>query len=185
MDNCRNHGSGFLSLPSSATNFRNGQIWTPEILRAYTEDIYNGAIQGYNQISQKYFPKFLHKLKTASTLPANILGVVIPPRHQNDEVRITWGWQALSQGSQSRAIFKIAQQTDNNNHDSLYNQIYGQVAILRPDIKVHTNLYSQSVSSLTIYWHGVNPVTKLVYDWLWEDLKNIEWVSGTLEPHIF
>ena len=185
MDTCRNHGSGFLSLPLSATNFRNGQIRTPEILRAYTEDIYNGAIQGYNQISQKYFPQFLHKLKTASTLPANILGVVIPPIHQNDEVRITWGWQALPQGSQSRAIFKIALQTDNNNHDSLYNQIYGQVAILRPDIEVHTNLYSQSVSSLTIYWHGVNPVTKLVYDWLWEDLKNIEWVSGTLDPHIF
>jgi hypothetical protein len=185
MENCRNHGYTFLSLPSSATDFRNGQIWTYEILRAYTEDIYNGAIQGYNQITQKYFPKFLHKLKTASTLPANLVGVVIPPSPQNSEVRITWGWQALPQGSQSRAIFKIAQQTDNNNHDSLYDQIYGQVAILRPDIKVHTGLYSQSVNSLTIYWHGVNPVTKLVYDWLWEDLKNIGWVSGTLNPHIF
>jgi len=185
MDNCRNHDVGFLSLPPSATKFRNEQVWTPETLRAYTEDIYNGAIQGYNQIAQKYFPKFLHKLKTASTLPANIVGVVIPPSPQNPEVRITWGWQVLPQGSLSKAKFKVSHQTDNPSNVDFYQELYEQVQILRPNVVVHTELLSVSVNCLTPYWQGINPVTTLVYDWLWQDLQSISLVTGRLDSSQF
>ena len=185
MENCRNQGSSFLNLPPSATNFRNGQIWTYEILRAYTEDIYNGAIQGYNQITQKYFPKFLHKLKTAKTLPANIVGVVIPPSSQNSKVTITWGWQVLPQGSKSKAEFKVIDQIDDPSNVDFYQELYEQVKILRPNVVVHTELLSVSENCLTTAWQGIDPVTTLVYDWLWQDLQSISLVTGRLDSYQF
>jgi len=185
IEHCRLQGYSYLSLPLSVINFRNEQILTEEILRAYTEDIYNGAIQGYNQITQKYFPKFLHKLKTASTLPANIVGVVIPPSSQNSEVRITWGWQVLPQGSQSKAEFKVSDQTDDPSNVDFYQELYERVKILRPNVVVHTELLSVSENCLTTAWQGINPVTTLVYDWLWQDLQAISLVTGSLNSYQF
>ena len=53
-------GQTYLSLPSSVQAFRTSQVLSPELLLAYTADIYQGAIEGYQQLVNTLFLNFRH-----------------------------------------------------------------------------------------------------------------------------
>ncbi|MBD2180295.1 hypothetical protein H6S82_11495 [Planktothrix sp. FACHB-1355] len=101
VESCRAKGETYLSLPSSVQAFRTTQVLSPELLLAYTADIYQGAIEGYQQLVNTLFPKFLPKLQLASILPARLVGVVVPPHQGSDSVSISWYWERLP----FRAVF--------------------------------------------------------------------------------
>lgn len=179
IESLRERGQTYLSLPSSAQVFRNSQVLSPEILLAYTVDIYQGAIEGYQQLVNTLFSKFIPKLQLASILPAQLVGVVVPPKYSSDAVSVSWYWEPLHIGSHSRVDFKLSERSISSD-DPRFRVASEQLSLLRPHAQMYLFLKRHTESTLTKNWHGNNPVTELVYQWLWEDLKNISWVKGEL-----
>lgn len=169
IDFFKEKGETHLSLPSSYQNFKNSQCISPELLLKYTEEVFQGAIKGYLQIVNRYFSKFVPSLQFASLFPARLVGVVVS---SPSTVSATWFWEPLRIGSESYAEFKIS---DNFvfQDDARFKLAVNQIRSLRPNSFKYPLLKSQSESPLSHSWLGSNPVTELVYQWLWEDLKNI------------
>lgn len=175
----RGQGRTCLSLPSSVQAFRNNRAVSPEILLAYTADIYQGAIKGYQQLVNTLFPKFLPRLQLASILPARPVGVVVPPNQGSGSVSVSWYWEPLPAGSQSGVDFRLGDRPISGD-DPRFQSALNQLRSLPPHGLMYHSINIRTESTLTKFWHGSNPVTELVYQWLWEDLKKISWVKGEL-----
>jgi len=172
----RGKGETNFSLPSSFQNFRNSQYISPEMLLKYTADIFQGAIEGYLQIVNSWFPKFISNLQLASIFPARLVGVLVPSPYT---ASVTWFWEALPTGSQSFVEFKLSESPISQN-DTRFQFAVNQIRSLRPNSFKYPYLRTHSQSPLSNSWFGSNPVTELVYKWLWEDLKKIFLLEGEL-----
>jgi len=166
-----------LILPTSFYVFRSCCTVTDGSLLAYAEDVYRGAFEGYLQLVNTLSSKFLPKLQLASILPARIVGVVALPS-DSDSVSLSWYWEPLPAGSQNEVDFRLSDYPLPGDDPSVMAAMENWFS-LRPQQWMHFRVTCTS-SPFTEYWLGANPVTELAYEFLWEDLKKIGWVDGSL-----
>lgn len=179
IQTARQQGLSHLSLPTSIQNFRSTSIYSPEILLAYAETIYREAVKGYEYLVNKWFPRFAPQLPLASILPAQIVGVVVPPKHTSDSISLGIYWEALPYESSSGADFSLSDR--HPAPDTVrYQTAMNGMRTLRPKSLLYPSFKVFSQTPLTARWLGECPVTELVYQWLWEDLKKVGWVKGEL-----
>lgn len=176
IEHLRGKGETNFSLPSSFENLKNSQYISPEILLKYTADVFQGAIEGYLQIVNSWFQKFIPNLQLASIFPARLVGVVVPSPYT---ASVTWFWEPLLTGSQSFVEFKLSENPISQN-DTRFQFALNQIRSLRPNSFKYPSIKIQSQSPLSNSWLGSNPITELVYKWLWEDLKKIFLLEGEL-----
>lgn len=175
----RSQGLFHLSLPAYVQNFRSTNVYSPEVLLVYAENIYRQAVKGYECLVNNWFPKFSSQLPLASILPAQLIGVVVPPKHASDSVSLGIYWEALPYGSQSDANFSLSDRQPAPD-TSRYQTAITQMRVLRPKGLMYPSFKVFSQTPLTARWLGECPVTELVYQWLWEDLRKMGWVKGEL-----
>lgn len=175
----RNQGLSHLSLPACVQNFQSTSVYSPEILLAYSENIYREAVKGYEYLVNNWFPKFSSQLSLASILPAQLVGVVVPPKHASDLVSLGIYWEALPYGSLSDADFSLSDRQLTPDTPR-YQTAVNKMRVLRPKGLLYPSFEVFSQTPLTARWLGECPVTELVYQWLWEDLKKMGWVKGEL-----
>lgn len=179
IDAARSQGLSYLSLPTWVHNFRNTGGYSPNVLLAYAENTYREAVKGFVTLITRWFPKFSSHLSLASIFPAQLVGVVVPPKHTSGSVSIHFYWEALPYGSQNGADFSLSDcppTTDSPRYRTAMNQM----RILRPRGLMYPSFKSYSATPLTAQWLGECPVTELVYQWLWNDLKKLGWVKADL-----
>ncbi|MDJ1174394.1 hypothetical protein [Roseofilum capinflatum] len=179
LNKSRSQDETYLTLPSTFRYFCETDIVSPEIVLEYVEDVYQKAIDSYQQLLDTWFSHLLPELQLASILPAKIVGVVTPPKHKRGSVSISWCWVPLPKGSKNRVDFKL-----------------GDQRLLREDSRlphlsrkiVQDRLHLRDCSEpIYPYIHmredslGCYPVTKMVYRWLWHDLERIGWVTGNFK----
>lgn len=165
----REQGENNLNLPSSYQAFRSSQYISSEILLQYTEDVFQGAIESYCQIVNSLFPKFSPSLQFASIFPARLVGALVV---SSSSASVTWFWEPLATGSKSCTEFKLAV-SPFSERNPRFQSAANQLRLLRPNSFKYPSVKIHSVSPLSKSWLGKNPVTELVYKWLWEDLKPI------------
>jgi len=179
LETARQQGLSHLSLPGSVQNFRSTSVYSYEILLAYAENTYREAVKGYEYLVDRWFPKFALQLPLASILPAQLVGVVVPPRHVSDSISLGIYWEALSYGSPSGADFSLSDRLPIPD-TSRYQTAVKQIRVLRPKGLLYPSFKTFSQTPLTSHWLGECPITELAYQWLWEDLKKMGWVKGDL-----
>jgi hypothetical protein len=180
----RLRGAGETELhdpwPGPDRDFGKGGIWHPysnEQILARAAAVYAGALEGYQQLVDVWFPKLAPRMRTAVTLPARLVGVVVPPRTNKGiegVPRIDWYLEALPHGSRSTVDLRLGEDRMGVENIHLASD---RLRSLRPEAVAWLN---------TVLHHGVleilhpNSATELAYSWLWDDLRQVSWVEGSL-----
>jgi hypothetical protein len=169
-----------LCLPDSFIAFRNNKSISEQTLLNYATEVYWGAFEGYQQLVNALSPKFLPKLPLASILPARLVGVVVPPSSRSSSVKWSWYWEPLAEDSHSEAKFKLSDCPLTGDEPDVRTALE-KIQSLYPKWWKDFSLKTKLASPIPRFWLGTNPVTKLAYQWLWDDLKRVAWVSGELD----
>ncbi|MFW9259830.1 NB-ARC domain-containing protein [Nostoc sp. CALU 546] len=163
IEACSAKGQTHLSFSPSVKIYKSSSNISHENLLNYTIDIFQQSIESYEQLVNNLFFKFIPQLQLASILPARLVGYIVPPKSFADSISMSWYWESLPKAQKSYVDFRLIE-----NENSLTSS-FSPTALFPRTIK--QTPFTQS-------WLGINPVTERVYQWLWEDLKKIGWVTG-------
>ena len=140
--------------------------------------VYQKAIVAYKQLVETWFPCFAARLQVYTLLPAQLVGIVVPP---SDDVPWTrWHLEPLPSGSASIVDLKIAREEKRTMNWVLPNEVRDRVRAARPQAAgwIMPFGYQGELDVLDEPPDGF-PIRKLAHKWLWHDLKQICWVSGS------
>lgn len=179
VEHSRRKGESFLRLPTAIQAFKTNSIIDPATLNDYASCVYHSALIEYEKLANKWFSKFLPRFQLLEFLPVQIVGWVVPLEHQTDAVNLTCYWKPLPKGSQSCVDFRLSDRPPSDNDPRRQSALTQQRSLRLPP-KMYSIGESRSYSSLKQSRLGEYPVTELVYQWLWQDLKQIEWAKGEL-----
>ena len=166
-----------LCLPASFQSFRSNHTHSTEALLAYARDVYLGAFEGYLQLIDRLSP-LIPKLQLVSILPARLVGVLALPNN-SDSVSISRYWEPLPANSQNEVQFSLSTHSLPGDDPSVMAAMQKWIS-LRPQWWMYFTMQTSTIPQLTKSWLGANPVTELAYEFLWEDLKRMGWVDGSL-----
>lgn len=187
ISNAQQQGHPCLNFPPAITNFYSSNTYyAPDILLAYAETIHKEALTGYEYLVRRWFPYFSNQLSLFSILPARLVGAVIPPTSSSSAVSLSTYWEALPVGASSSVDFSLSDRPLSAD-DERYRTATNELRTLRPKSLLYPSIRTYSWTPLTDKWLGACPVTKLVYQWLWDDLSKMGWVKDELSdagyPH--
>ncbi|MBD2084149.1 NACHT domain-containing protein [Coleofasciculus sp. FACHB-542] len=163
-------------LPEPDLGLRDGWIgksYTQQQLLARAKAVYSGAIEGYKQLVDTWFPKLAPQLKTAVMLPVRFVGVIV----QQGDFGIHWHFEVLPHGSQSIVELSVGERDISIDYIHLRSALDEQLHSLRPEAATWIG-YTMSWSNLDVF--NPNSATELAYSWLWHDLERVSWVDGLL-----
>lgn len=166
--------------PEPDRDLRDGWIWegyTQQQLLARAKAVYTGALEGYQQLVNRWFQKFAPRLKTAVMMPVRLVGV-IPLLESGSPGGLSWYFEVRPRECSNVVDFNFAQQNTSVHDTRLLSVLDEQLHSLRPEATMWTHSTSMSWSSLDIF--GSTPATDLAYSWLWNDLQRVAWVNGQL-----
>jgi len=176
VSDLREAGKTELQMPWPGPDRKmSGSMWiwepyTDKQILARARFVYAGALEGYQQLVDMWFPRLASRMQTAVTLPARLVGVIAPQNQGKSSPTISWYWEALPYGSQSIVDVQIG---EIGLDDTYLLSAFDRVRSLRREAVtwIGATLFN---GVLRIF--GSNPMTELVYTWLWDDLKRIAWV---------
>ncbi len=157
-----------------------GWIWdnySDEQLLKRTVKVLGAAIEGYGQLVETWFQAFAPELATAALLPARLVGTLIPPPREDAErwkgPSLDWYWLPLDRSERSGIDIQLGTSLPDSwksfevirNH---IGQFRSQAASWLPVSIEHRE------ASIIL---TPNPATKLIYEWLRNDLKRVSWVD--------
>lgn len=166
--------------PGPDRELRSGWVWemySDEQLLARTKAVYEGALNGYKQLVETWFPRFAERLQTWVMLPTRLVGTIVPPDRGNDFAgapKISWYLEPLPLGDQTYVDLVLGSERMSL-RDLPFDQLEAKFRKVRP---------GTAPTGFTIHFEildvfGQRPATRLAYDWLWEDLRKISLVTGT------
>ncbi|UPT73207.1 MAG: hypothetical protein M0D55_15115 [Elusimicrobiota bacterium] len=157
---------------------RNGGRWiwsgyTDQQVVARANAVFEGALNGYELLIQRWFPQLAPRMELAALLPVKVVGYVAM---EHEEPHAAWHLEPLPKGSKSKAEFQLAPANQNPAiaHGETLKGIVPKVHALRPEI---AEWYSYT------YHHGglevfqVRSATELAYRWLESDLRRLSWIG--------
>lgn len=151
--------------------------FNPNQVFAHAIDVYKGALEGYQQLINKWFPKFSSRLQTAALLPALISGVVMQSPKDEGGVGVSWYWEVLPPGNKSNVKLQPSDRPISGD-DTCFCSAFDKLRLHRPEIFRRYRTMTLHKVDCTMF--NFTPVTDLVYSWLWKDLEKVAWVKGRL-----
>ena len=163
--------------PGPDKGFGGGWLWesyTDEQMLARTKAVLWGAIEGYQQIVDKWFSRLAPRLQTAVTMPARLVGVLYSPRRSGRMLEgpaLKWYLEALPRGSNSYIDINIGEDVIKTN---ILQSSMDKLRTLRPEAAswIGTSLHNQVLGVFQ-----TDSATEITYAWLWDDLRRISWVK--------
>jgi hypothetical protein len=172
--------------PDSGTSW----IWdpySPEQQRERVEAIYGAALVAYAALVDKWFPSLKTRMRIAATLPATLRGTLTPSQpspvnlsapHEIRMPTMSWYLDPLALGEPSRAVVQLANSEDDppkQRHDEWRAELTARqekIVRLRPQA-------AGWISTIDTYGIAdvfqIAPLVELVYDWIKDDLRAINW----------
>jgi hypothetical protein len=148
-----------------------------EKLLAHAIEIYQAAIQEYQKVIGKWFPKLSIWLETNARFPALAKGVFVPFRTQSCGAGLSWYWEVLPRDCNSGVDLRLSEHPISSD-DSCFKEAYHKYQILRPNS--FSRFDTLSLISGDSEMFNIFPVTNLVYKWLWQDFSKIGWTRDRL-----
>lgn len=156
------------------------KYYTPEQIKTYAEYVYLEALNGYQYTVKTWFPKFADRLKLSVLMPVHLVGSLAFSNY-DDEPSLYSHFEVLPYGESNKVSFSIMEESqarkeflnldicervDNQRHSLRF----GKASIIGNTAFQHSRLDIFKSTS----------ATELLYNWLWDDLKRVSWVKGTL-----
>jgi hypothetical protein len=133
---------------------------------ARTQKIYSGALEAYQQMVTHWFPEFQHRLLLAATLPAQMIGLM-----ERDEFGPVVGWRFEPLPKDASSSVTVAFGDKEFWDESLYERLRS----MRPEASEWIRPISY-IQVLDHYTNDEDPMTKLAYEWLKDDLRLLHWL---------
>jgi hypothetical protein len=163
------------------------QLFSPDQILARVRAVYQGALEGYQQLVNLWFPQLAPRLWHYNILPARLKGIVsIPQRSPEgwvggiDEPELALYFEPLPHGSESVIDFRIGDRSEYHLpgwDDVVFEEMHRKVAQFRPHAANWLHAYL-STGSLDLFYWGDRPkqaAAAIAYGWLASDLKAIGW----------
>ena len=170
-------------LPGPDRLFGGGFIWDPwteSRLLERTRAVFQLALAGYEHITDTLFARLAPWMQMAVTLPARLHGRLHPAEAVGGVFggpTMTWWLEALPAGEGAQIAIEIERVEDRDLWGAIGHQLVMRARSMRPrqaawlDVTLHSGFLQIFESPAA---------EELVYSWLWNDLKRIQWVDGTL-----
>ena len=117
------------------------------------------------------------KLKLVSILPARLVGIV-SPSSDSSSISISRYWEPLPEGSPNEVYVRWSDHLFPGDAPEVMTAMQSWFS-LRPQWWMYFQMIRRSYKPVGALL-GVNPVTELAYQFLWEDLIRLGWVDGDL-----
>ena len=150
--------------------------YSPEQLLARTAAVYGGALHGYQQLVERWFPRLASRLTVFATLPATAVGTLYFDKQQHDfggGPVLQWLLHPVKQGKTTSVAFSLQQESAgfmSEQLHQLHEEAYDQLRALRP-VQRHWIRASAHGTALDIF--NATPATNLAYEMLQADLKSV------------
>ncbi|MDQ6905204.1 MAG: toll/interleukin-1 receptor domain-containing protein [Chloroflexota bacterium] len=133
-------------------------IWSPYSdaqLLARTRAVYAAALTGYEQLVTIWFPTFSPRLSTMKMLPAHVVGELVRAKDTPGFPPTLWKrWERLPRGATSEVTIELSDGTNEDMVSRGYPPLGWSAVLLFED----------------------TPATDLVYGWLANDLRGVQWL---------
>ena len=156
------------------------KCYTPEQIKTYAEYVYLEALNGYEHTVNTWFPKFANRLKLSVLMPVHLVGAIAFSDSDN-EPSLYCHFEALTQSESNKVSFSVMEQSvakEKFFNPKLSKQVDDQRHALRPGKALLIGNTAFQHSRLRLF--EPTSATELVYNWLWDDLKEVSWVNGSL-----
>ena len=150
--------------------------YSPEQLLARTTAVYQGALNGYKQLVERWFPKVGPRLTVFATLPATAIGTLYFDKKEHDFTGgpvLQWLLHPVEQGQSTSVAFDVKQESAGFMSDELrerHETAHDQLRALRP---AQQHWISASAQGTALQIFDATPATNLAYKMLQADLKSV------------
>ncbi len=154
---------------------RGGFIWSyysEKQLLKRAEAIYSGALEGYIQLVESWFPELASRLQIYATLPGTMKGYLRPAGCTGTHVDRPWLTWFLVPEANPRGSSVEFTLGEGKISQSEMREFYEMVCKERPDCADWISFRVQKVAVTS--WNGY-PMTDLAYKWVLDDLTQISW----------
>lgn len=142
-------------------------LYTDERQLERTRAVYEGAIQGYIELVERWFPNLKSRFQTYVTFPATLKGSLHPGR----QPVMGWYFEPLAEGTSNVEIEISTKKYDYTDISVQLEKNYELLRTLRPEARQWISANYPQTSLMDVF--HINPATQLAYDWLKDDLKRI------------
>jgi len=152
-------------------------VWGPfseERLLERTRAVYAGALEGYEQLVNVWFPNFADRLDTMIMLPARVYGILYRPERTTgfqSGPGIFWRLEPLS--PENSSFIDMLPEDERGGRDD-FEEFCERARNMRPNFSEWLGI-SQVHGILDVF--GPRPATNLAYHWLSSDLKRVSWAN--------
>lgn len=153
-----------------------GWVWdffSPERTLDRTLTVFTSALQGYQDLVNRWFVSLAPRLMTAVTLPARLHGRLSPPQGGRGPT-IAYHFEALPPAEVTDVVIDIQPARWGHGEEFFQAQLE-QVRHARPEA---SSWLSSVFRTAILEVYDNDSATKLAYGWLWDDLSRIGWVTG-------
>ncbi len=145
-------------------------------LLAFVSAVFAGALAGYRELVERWFPRFAPSLSTYQIFPVQITGklrIVSSEPSPEDAKVLDWYMDPLPNKMMNRVNISWSDSPEDWTVDG-WETRWHQVTVLRPGAERWIRL-SHSSQSLDSIFGEHRPITALAYKWLAADLKRLKW----------
>ena len=141
---------------------------------ARTKAVFEGALEAYQKIVETWLPYFAPRLHTAVLLPARV--IVSLGETSDGRPTVSWYFEVLPKGSQNSVEIHSSERSRDSR--LLLRSLKEKIDQLRPEA---SEFLSASIHhEFSGIFFRITPAMELVYRWLWNDLKRVGWIKGSL-----
>jgi hypothetical protein len=169
--------------PSRDLGAGGGWVWSgfsQSQLQNRVANIYSASLKAFSELADQWFFGLRHAMPMALLMPVRLaatLGITEDPGYPGPTIDI---YMEPLEGSSASTVDLVV------NQPLEPRDFRGQAESVNLAVRRHRSQYvhrirpSRVSSVLDVF--GPDPVTGIVYRWLWEDLKSAGWLSGPA-PH--
>lgn len=165
-------------------------LYSPERLLERARVVFEGMLETYRWIVQRYFPHLAPAMPTWTMLPARVIGVLYYGYMADTTLEdkppiLCWYLDPLGEGAESEVAFRL-HETGITSSTSFWDlRPFSQDAVIEAArrgraMRPHS---AAAITAVTHYDSGVlysakAPIQELTYETLWWDLQQAGWVRG-------
>jgi predicted esterase len=164
-------------------NPKDNYVWSfysDKQLYLRTIKIYENVVIGYKEIVETFFPYLKKRMKKYVLYPFLLKGEFRTPKNYGGNSigpTLCWYLEPLPT-DKSDFILDIemlkGEKNSNFNREELFNELYEKTKKYRPD---ESNWMNASIRRQVLDIFCATPVTNIIYEWLKDDLKSINWIK--------
>lgn len=149
--------------------------YSPQRLLERTEAVFSGALRAYGDLVTSCFPLFRDRMPLATLMPVNLLGqfVSLDPGASDRAPLFRWHFEPLPSADQSRVTLTLGASASSFEELGLDRDAF--LELLRGRRPDSWRWLSVAIHSECLDVFGDQPVTKLAYEWLQADLREVHW----------